>query len=75
MKTLKDLFEIVSLAVESNQKRTHDFFINYSGHVNKLNVRYYFVGWDKDNPYEEFDFNLNEDGIQAAYWCIKTKLA
>jgi len=74
MKTLKDLFEIVALAVESNQTRVNDFFINYSGHVNKLNIRYYFTGWNKDNTFEEIDFKLDVDGIQAAYWFIKTKL-
>jgi hypothetical protein len=75
MKTLKDLFEIVALAVESNQKRTHDFFIDYSGHVNQLRVRYYFSGWSLKTEPVAVDFNLDEDGIQAAYWFIKTKIA
>jgi len=74
MKTLKDLFEIVALAVESNQTRVNDFFINYSGHVNKINITYYFAGWSNDNTPEGVDFELDVDGIQAAYWFIKTKL-
>ena len=76
MKTLKDLFELVALAVEQNSKFSNDWFIEYSGHINKLRVSYYFVGWTSEhhNSGDIIEFKLNDDGIQAAYWFIKTRL-
>lgn len=74
MKALKDLFEIMAMAVESNKKGHGQWFINYSGHVDKVDIRYYFSGWKPDAHCESMHVDLNEDGIQAAYWFIKTKL-
>jgi hypothetical protein len=75
MKTLKDLFELVALAVENNNDFTSNkWFINYSGHVNQLDVRFYLTGWAKDNFADSVTFKLDEDGIQGAYWFIKTRL-
>lgn len=75
MKTLQDLFELVAKAIEQNNDfMSNDWFINYSGHVNQLSVRYYFTGWSKDTKPESVEFTLTEDGIQGAYWFIKTRL-
>jgi hypothetical protein len=75
MKTLQDLFEIIAVAVERNGKYGDShWFIDYSGHVNKLSVRYYLTGWKLDASPAKIDAYLNEDGIQAAYWFIKTNL-
>lgn len=74
MKTLKDLFELVAVAVEQSDEKYRTWFIEYHGHVNKIDVRYYFIGWAEDHPSESASFKLDEDGIQGAYWFIKTKL-
>jgi hypothetical protein len=75
MKTLQDLFELVAKAIEQNNDFTsNDWFINYSGHVNQLSVRYYYTGWSTDAHAEKVDFKLDDDGIQGAYWFIKTRL-
>jgi hypothetical protein len=75
MKTLSELFELVAQAVKKNQSGygSH-WFIDYSGHVNKLQVRFYFTGWSTDAHVESVNFSLDEDGIQGAYWFIKTRL-
>ena len=75
MKTLNELFELVATAVEQNNDFTsRTWFIDYSGHVNKLNIRYYLTGWDTEAHFESVNFTLNEEGIQGAYWFIKTRL-
>jgi hypothetical protein len=74
MKSLGELFELVAMAVSKNQTLTEDWFIDYHGHVNQLSIRYYQCGWKEDYTPESVEFKLNEDGIQGAYWFIKTRL-
>ncbi len=77
MKNLNDLFEIMAKAVQQNQTGLGgQWFLDYSGHVNTLNVRYYFNKWDKDkNPEFNLRFYLNTaNDIDAAYYLIKSKL-
>lgn len=75
MKTLNDLFELVAMAIEKNNDHTSaNWFINYSGHVNQLSIRYYLTGWSYGNSADSVEFKLNEEGIQGAYWFIKTRL-
>ena len=73
MKTLQELFELMGTAAEKNNKFNHWFF-DFSGHVNKLSIRYYKFGWAEDRHAEELDVKVTEDGIQAAYWFIKSNL-
>lgn len=74
MKTLKDLFELVAVAVEQNNSSFSTWFIDYHGHVNKIDIRYHLIGWTEDSVSESASFKLDEDGIQGAYWFIKTKI-
>lgn len=74
MKTLSELFELVAVAIERNQKGNGHWFIDYSGHVNKLSIRYHLTGWSADSVADAVDFYLTEEGIQGAYWFIKSKL-
>lgn len=76
MKNLKDLFELVALAVENNNDHTSaNWFIDYSGHVNQLNIRYHIIGWERGKDVSDsVTFRLDEDGVQGAYWFIKTRL-
>ncbi len=77
MKTLTDLMELITEAVQQNTKYNNWFF-DFSGHVNQLSIKYYKTGWenDKDGVFSE-NCNIrlnNEEQIQEAYWFIKTKL-
>ncbi len=76
MKTLAELFEIIGQAVSENSRDYHTWFINYSGHVNSLSIYFHFTGWCSKNSdtAAKLEVKLDEDGIQAAYWFIKTKL-
>lgn len=76
MKTLTELFELVAKAIEASQvyKYAGDWFIDYSGHVNKISIRYYRTGWAAHAIAESIDFKLDAEGIQGAYWFIKTRL-
>jgi len=77
MKTLKDLFDLVAVAISQNEigevSNTH-WFIDFSGHVNKFSIRYYDNGWDSDRVCDRLDEKLTEAGIQSAYWFINSRL-
>ncbi len=77
MKTLTDIMKLITEAVQQNTKY-NDWFFDFSGHVNKLCIRYYKTGWENDkdgNFCERCSIKLNnEEQIQEAYWFIKTKL-
>ena len=77
MKTLKDITLLIAVAMNScNEQPT--WFFNFSGHVSKLEIRYYPFGWSLLEPndiIDSLDIKLNdEDSIQSAYWFIKSKL-
>jgi hypothetical protein len=75
MKNTQELFELVAKAVEQNQREcSPHWFINYSGHVNNMNIKFYSCGWSDNARYEGNDEYLTEDGIQSLYWFIKTRL-
>jgi len=77
MKTLTDIMKLITEAVQQNTKYNNWFF-DFSGHVDKLDIRYYKTGWenDKDSKHcERCAIRLNnEEQIQEAYWFVKTKL-
>lgn len=75
MKTLKEVLELASEAILQNSKSHNTWFIDYSGHVNLLQIRYYPVGWSsnrEDNVMREVSaYTDNEEDLQLAYWFIK----
>ena len=80
MKDLTQLFKLVAKAVEQNKNgnvvKTH-WFIQYMGHVNGIDIKYYPHGWEEDNKnvsHEDLKEYLTEDGIQSAYWFINSRL-
>ena len=77
MKDLKDLFQLVAMAVAQNESgdviKRHWFF-DFSGHVNKFSIRYYVHGWSSDKVCDALDEKLTEEGIQSAYWFINSRL-
>jgi len=76
MKTVNELFELIATATQQNGEDFRTWFIDYSGHVNRLKIRYFFAGWKRngEGQAESIDQELNEEGIQALYWFIKTRL-
>lgn len=80
MKTLSELFDLIEEAVASNKKghetdiHFKQFFVNYAGHVNKLQIKVYTGRWNRDNVPEQIEQKLDEDGIQALYYFLKTRL-
>ena len=77
MYTIKDLFKLVGKAVKENEHYSATWFINYSGHVNQLDIDYYPIGWQrgKDRPSEPCRVYLDsEDSIAEAYFFIKNRL-
>ena len=76
MKTLKDLFEVLAEATNENGNTSNHWFINFSGHVNKISVKHYDTGWktNGEGHSQDCEQTLNEEGIQAVYWFVKTRL-
>jgi hypothetical protein len=42
--------EIIELAIEVTNQTKHDVFVNYSGHVNSINVNYHVNGYYSGAP-------------------------
>lgn len=76
MKTLADLFQLVAQATEENRENRNTWFIRFSGHVNIIKLEYWFSGYDSKYPdsRESLEEKITEEGIQSAYWFIKTRL-
>ena len=63
----------------SNGTTYNQWFIEFSGHVNKIELRYFQCGWDLANErnYEPNRCTIhldNEDSIQEGYWFITNRL-
>jgi len=82
MKTITELFELVALAAKSDavlrqlelESYRGKWFINYSGHVNVLDIQYFPSGWSSGGRFEKCSVNLDDNGIQEAYWFINNRL-
>lgn len=77
MKTLADVLELVGYAIQQSKREKNTWFINYSGHVELLEIQYYPIGWDSEKKKTSFDLRVylsKEDDIQLAYWFIKNHL-
>lgn len=71
MKSLAELFKVLSIATKSKRGT---WFINFSGHVNRMSVTYYPMGWKPEGYSEIIEQELDEEGIQALYWFVRTRL-
>lgn len=79
MKTKAELFSLIAQAVIITEESHKcgigpQWFVHFSGHVNKLCIDYYFGGWSTDRTSEKIEVTLDEVGTQAAYWFIQSKL-
>ena len=46
MKTVSELLELINQAITTNGSKYDQWFINFSGHVNKISISYYQAGWE-----------------------------
>lgn len=79
MKTQKELLELTTKAIIANGTTRNQWFIRFSGHVNKIEIDYYPCGWDMSTKknYEPNRCTVNldsEDSIQEGYWFITNRL-
>jgi len=79
MKTKAQLLGLTTVAILSNGSEINQWFIEFSGHVNKIDVRYYSCGWDvsRERDYEPNKCSIyldSADSIQEGYWFIKNRL-
>jgi hypothetical protein len=77
MKTISQLFELVATATEQNSKSsldTHQWFINYHGHINELEITFYLTGWSMDAIGDKCRVKLIDSGVQEAYWFMINKM-
>jgi|GEM_PF-4767699 len=76
---MKRLSELLAMAIIQNNATMHPqkWFINYSGHVNQLAIRYYANGYD-NSEYEDcakLELYLNnKKNIKKAIQFLETNL-
>ena len=71
MKSLAELYKVLSIATKSKRGT---WFINFSGHVNRMWIKYYPMGWKSEGYSQDIEQELDEEGIQALYWFVRTRL-
>jgi len=80
MKNLQDLMSLTTKCLEQsiNRHNSNEWFVSFSGHVNRLDISFYLGGWDladgKGRDKDRCDVYLDEAGIQEAYWFITNRL-
>jgi hypothetical protein len=79
MKTLTELLELINQAILNNGTKYNQWFIDFSGHVNKIEIRYYQAGWklsqETETEPDRVRINLDDEGsIQEGYWFVQNRL-
>tara|TARA_R110000796_G_scaffold57337_2_gene132384 strand:+ start:743 stop:982 length:240 start_codon:yes stop_codon:yes gene_type:complete len=79
MRKVSELLELINQAIIENGSEYNQWFIDFSGHVNKIGIRYYQSGWkmanEEDYKPNECDIHLDDkNSIQEGYWFIKNRL-
>ena len=67
MKTLKETLELTNELVMLSKKDRDTYFVNFSGHVNKLDVIVYRLGFDRREI-------LDKESIYNAYLNTETEI-
>jgi len=52
-KTREYLVKIMGLVYDVHTQTKHHVFVEFSGHVDNVQVRYYLNGWDKNKEFDE----------------------
>jgi hypothetical protein len=84
MKTINDVLLLINQAIQNNQATCDEelrpqWFVSYSGHVNKISVTYYRNGWSVEKAdkglFDECEINpSNDNKVQELYWFMKNRL-
>ena len=73
MKNLKDLMQLTAEMIETKNK-SHEFFIDFYGHVQKIEIRYYKNGWSADSdikPIGKSAYFDDPEQVEELYWWFK----
>ena len=76
MKNINDLMMLAAEIMQTDNK--HKFFVEYYGHVQKIEIRYYENGWTRDadnKPMIKFAYTDQSDSleqIEELYFWFKT---
>jgi hypothetical protein len=77
MKNINDLMQLTAEIFETKGK-SHKFFIQTYGHVQKIEITYYKNGWDKMNPdikpIEKSAYFDQPEQVELLYWWTKILL-
>jgi hypothetical protein len=72
-KIMKLVLDIMQLGIEISKNTTTDVFVNYSGHVDLLEVYLYKDGWEEDKErYYSENIYLDKAGYQSEDGIIET---
>ena len=78
---MKNINDLMMLAAEMMQTNNKDkFFVEYYGHVQKIEIRYYENGWTRDAENKPVikcvytDQSDNLEQIEELYWWFKKLL-
>lgn len=61
------LQKVITKVYQLNKNTKHDFFFNFLGHINKVEIFYYENGWkeNEDNiPIMKFTTELTEENLE-----------
>ena len=76
MKNINDLMMLAAEIMQTDNK--HKFFVEYYGHVQKIEIRYYENGWTRDadnKPLIKFAYTDQSDSLEQVeelYFWFKT---
>ena len=77
MKNINDLMQLTAEMMQTTNKKDK-FFVEFYGHVQKIEVRYYKNGWsaaDPDvKPIEKSAYIDDEEQVELLYWWFKILL-
>lgn len=61
------LQKVIAKVYQLNKNTKHDFFFNFSGHINRLDIDYYKDGWNENKNLEsimKFTTELTEENLE-----------
>jgi len=76
MKNINDLMELTAEMMQICNKKDK-FFVEFYGHVQKIEVRYYKNGWSaeaNDKPIVKSAYIDDEEQVELLYWWFKILL-
>lgn len=67
---MEDLLQkVIAKVYQLNKNTKHNFFFNFAGHINRLDIDYYKDGWNENKNLEsimKFTTELTEENLKKA---------